>query len=80
MTDGTPEPKRTPVTVHRNPWSRTAIAGVAGISGLTAIGVMLTLSGNASPTTIGVLLALAGNIVTVVSIVAGRPGVPGAAP
>ena len=78
MSDETPEPKRAPVVVHRNPWSRTVIAGVAGISGLTVIGAMLAIAGDVSPTTIGVLLAIGGNIVTVVSIVAGRPGAPGA--
>lgn len=76
----TPDPKRAIVHVHRGPWSRTVIAGVAGISGLTIIGAMLAIAGDVSPTTINVLLAIGGNIVTIVSVIAGRPGVPGASP
>ena len=79
-TAATPDPKRAIVHVHRGPWSRTVIAGVAGISGLTIIGAMLAIAGEVSPTTIGVLLAIGGNIVTIVSVIAGRPGSPGATP
>lgn len=80
MSDETPEPKRTPVAVHRNPWSRTVIGGVAGISGLTVIGVVLAWSVSAETAVIvGTLLgAVASNIVTIVSVIAGRPGAPGA--
>ena len=82
MSDETPEPKRAPVVVHRNPWSRTVIAGVAGISGLTVIGVVLAWSVSAETAVIvGTLLgAVAGKIVTIVSVIAGRPGTPGATP
>ncbi len=78
MSDEAPAAQRAPVVVHRNPWSRTVIAGVAGISGLTIIGAMLAIAGEVSPATINVLLAIGGNIVTIVSVIAGRPGAPGA--
>lgn len=81
MTDDTPTLPPRPVRFGlRDRWSRTVIAGVAGIFGLTVIGVVLAWSVSVETSVIvGTLLgAVAGNIVTIVTVVAGRQGAPGA--
>ena len=57
----------------RDRWSRTVVAGVVALCGLTVLGVAGIFTGQLSGSD---LVALAGAFTTIVGIVAGRPSTP----